>query len=109
MGVGYTRPILGLEKDDASSNLPFIEPTMALRDRDLPVGNWVYELKFDGDRALAFKSDKEVLLHHPFTAGNHISFILGSMDMEQIFDARQKMALTDLCVMTGVFVKVGKE
>jgi bifunctional non-homologous end joining protein LigD len=27
-----------------------------------PVCNWIYELKFDGYRALAFKADKEVRL-----------------------------------------------
>ena len=35
---------------------------MALRFQDLPVGNWLYELKFDGHRALAFKAGKEVRL-----------------------------------------------
>jgi bifunctional non-homologous end joining protein LigD len=35
---------------------------MALRVRELPVGNWLYEMKFDGYRALAFKNDKEVRL-----------------------------------------------
>ena len=29
---------------------------------DLPTGNWIYEIKFDGYRALAFKADKEVRL-----------------------------------------------
>jgi bifunctional non-homologous end joining protein LigD len=46
----------------AASNLSFIEPTMALRVRDLPVGNWLYELRFDGYRALASKAGKEVRL-----------------------------------------------
>ena len=40
----------------------FIQPMMALPVRDLPVGNWLYEMKFDGYRALAFKADKEVRL-----------------------------------------------
>jgi bifunctional non-homologous end joining protein LigD len=35
---------------------------MALRVGVLPVGNWIYELKFDGYRALAFKADKDVRL-----------------------------------------------
>jgi bifunctional non-homologous end joining protein LigD len=35
---------------------------MALRAGDLPVANWIYELKFDGYRALAFKVEKEVRL-----------------------------------------------
>jgi hypothetical protein len=40
---------------------------------------------------------------------SHISFILASIDMEVIFDARQKLLLMDLYVITSVFVKVGKE
>jgi ATP-dependent DNA ligase len=32
---------------------------MALPVRDLPVGNWLYEMKFDGYRALAFKEGSE--------------------------------------------------
>src|SRR5208337_4884 len=35
---------------------------MALPVRDLPTGNWIYEMKFDGYRALAIKADKEVRL-----------------------------------------------
>jgi bifunctional non-homologous end joining protein LigD len=34
----------------------------ALPVKELPVGNWLYELKFDGYRALAFKAGKEVRL-----------------------------------------------
>jgi bifunctional non-homologous end joining protein LigD len=35
---------------------------LALPVRDLPVGNWLYEIKFDGYRALAIKVDNEVRL-----------------------------------------------
>jgi bifunctional non-homologous end joining protein LigD len=49
-------------KQDTTANLCFIEPMNPLRVRELPVGNWIYELKFDGYRALAFKADKEVRL-----------------------------------------------
>jgi len=35
---------------------------MALPVRDLPTGNWIYEMKFDGYRALPIKADKEVRL-----------------------------------------------
>ena len=31
----------------------FIEPMKALRVRELPPGNWLYEMKFDGYRAAA--------------------------------------------------------
>jgi len=40
----------------------FIEPMKALSVEKLPEGNWLYELKFDGYRALAFKAGKEVRL-----------------------------------------------
>src|ERR1700736_2061850 len=49
-------------KQGAASNFFFIEPMMSLRAGDLPIGNWIYELKFDGYRALAFKADKDVRL-----------------------------------------------
>jgi bifunctional non-homologous end joining protein LigD len=35
---------------------------LALAVQDLPTGNWLYEIKFDGYRALAIKADKEVRL-----------------------------------------------
>ena len=35
--------------------LSFIEPMMARLVEKLPTGKWIYELKFDGYRALAFK------------------------------------------------------
>ena len=35
---------------------------MALPVRELPVGDWIYEMKVDGYRALAFKADQEVRL-----------------------------------------------
>jgi bifunctional non-homologous end joining protein LigD len=38
------------------SSPSFIEPMHALRVQELPAGNWLYEMKFDGYRALAFKS-----------------------------------------------------
>ena len=39
-------------KQDIPANLSFIEPMNALLARDLPSGNWLYEVKFDGYRAL---------------------------------------------------------
>src|ERR1700736_6821498 len=49
-------------KGETPSNLSFIEPMNPLRVRELPVGNWIYELKFDGYRALAFKDGKDARL-----------------------------------------------
>jgi hypothetical protein len=40
----------------------FIEPMMARLVERLPTGKWLYELKFDGYRALAFKTGQEVRL-----------------------------------------------
>jgi bifunctional non-homologous end joining protein LigD len=49
-------------KQGAASNFSFIEPMKALRVQELPLGDWLYELKFDGYRAIAFKAGKEVRL-----------------------------------------------
>jgi bifunctional non-homologous end joining protein LigD len=40
-------------------SVSFIEPMTALRLQKLPVGSWLYEMKFDGYRALAFKDSAE--------------------------------------------------
>jgi bifunctional non-homologous end joining protein LigD len=52
----------------------------ALRVRDLPSGDWLYEMKFDGYRALAFKAGKEVRL----ISSNQIDF---GNDYPQLIDA----------------------
>jgi bifunctional non-homologous end joining protein LigD len=49
-------------KQDVASNLSFLEPMQALRVSELPAGDWLYEMKFDGYRALAFKSGAEIRL-----------------------------------------------
>jgi hypothetical protein len=49
-------------KQRAASGFTFIEPMKALRVPELPAGNWLYEMKFDGYRALAFKAGREVRL-----------------------------------------------
>ena len=49
-------------KQAAVATFDFIEPMKALPVTDLPVGDWLYELKFDGYRALAFKAGKEARL-----------------------------------------------
>ena len=45
-------------KQGKANNAIFIEPMKALPVRDLPAGNWLYEMKFDGYRALPFKAGK---------------------------------------------------
>jgi bifunctional non-homologous end joining protein LigD len=49
-------------KQGEAANFSFIEPMKALAVTELPVGDWLYELKFDGYPALAFKAAKEVRL-----------------------------------------------
>jgi bifunctional non-homologous end joining protein LigD len=49
-------------KANAEKIPSFIEPMKALPVTDLPVDDWLYELQFDGYRALAFKAGKEVRL-----------------------------------------------
>jgi bifunctional non-homologous end joining protein LigD len=49
-------------KERTASSFSFIEPMKALRVPELPSGNWLYEMKFDGYRALAFKAGREVRL-----------------------------------------------
>jgi bifunctional non-homologous end joining protein LigD len=49
-------------KQAAVATFDFIEPMKALPVTEPPVGDWIYELKFDGYRALAFKAVKEVRL-----------------------------------------------
>ena len=46
----------------AATNFSFIEPMKAMKVNKLPAGDWLYEMKFDGYRALAFKADREVRL-----------------------------------------------
>ena len=40
----------------------FIEPMKARLVRELPAGDWLYEMKVDGYRVLAFKAGKGVRL-----------------------------------------------
>jgi bifunctional non-homologous end joining protein LigD len=40
----------------------FIEPMQALPVEELPEGDWLYEVKLDGYRALALKEGKDVRL-----------------------------------------------
>jgi bifunctional non-homologous end joining protein LigD len=49
-------------KQGATNSFSFIEPMMALPVRELPAGDWIYEVKLDGYRALAFKTGADVQL-----------------------------------------------
>jgi bifunctional non-homologous end joining protein LigD len=45
-------------KQAVASSFSFIEPMNALLVPVLPAGDWLYEMKFDGYRALGFKSGR---------------------------------------------------
>ena len=47
-------------KEGASRSFSFIEPMKAPPVEKLPEGDWVYEIKFEGYRVLAFKDGKDV-------------------------------------------------
>jgi bifunctional non-homologous end joining protein LigD len=49
-------------KANAKKMPSFIEPMQALSVEKLPDGDWLYEIKHDGYRALAFKDGKDVRL-----------------------------------------------
>jgi bifunctional non-homologous end joining protein LigD len=49
-------------KENAQKTPSFIEPMKALPVERLPESDWLYEIKHDGCRALAFKDGKNVRL-----------------------------------------------
>src|SRR5215471_12361100 len=51
-----------LVKANAKKTPAFIEPMKALSIEKLPEGDWLYEIKHNGYRALAFKDGKNVRL-----------------------------------------------
>jgi len=71
-------------KRGEAATFAFIEPMKALPVQDLPVGDWLYEMKFDGYRALAFKAGKEVRL----ISRNRTNF---DNDYPQLIDALKSL------------------
>ena len=70
-------------KQGPAANFAFIEPMKALPVEKLE-GHWLYELKFDGYRALAFKAGKEVRL----ISRNRTNF---GNDYPQLIDALKSL------------------
>src|SRR5215468_11525591 len=79
-------------KQRGANSFSFIEPMNALLVPALPAGDWIYELKYDGYRALAFKSGNDVQL----VSRNRTSF---NKAYPQLIDALKslpaKNAITD--------------
>jgi|SRR6516165_512597 len=69
----------------------FIEPMKALPVEELPEGDWLYEINFDGFRALAFKDRTDVHL----VSRNNKAF-----DYPLLLDALKKLP-TDRVVLDG--------
>ena len=63
-GDGVEKPALA-RRASRISELFFIEPMQALPVEKLPEGDWLYEIKHDGYRALAFMDSKDVRLVSP--------------------------------------------
>ena len=76
-------------KPNTTNSPSFIEPMKALPVEKLPEGDWLYEIKFDGYRALAFKDGKDVRL----VSRNNKAF-----DYPQLLDALKKLP-TDRVVL----------
>jgi len=70
-------------KGGTSKSFPFIEPMKALPVEELPEGDWLYEIKFDRYRALAFKDGKDVRL---------VSHNKKAFDYPQLLDALKLLA-----------------
>src|SRR6516164_9439853 len=65
-----------------AKRLLFIEPMKALPVEKFPEGDWLYEIKFDGYRALAFKGGKDVRL---------VSRNKKAFDYPQLLDSLKKL------------------
>jgi bifunctional non-homologous end joining protein LigD len=74
-----------------ASSFSFIEPMKALRVSELPSGNWFYEMKFDGYRALAFKAGREVRL----VSRNNKDF---GDDYPQLLDSLKSLRAKDFVI-----------
>jgi bifunctional non-homologous end joining protein LigD len=69
----------------------FIEPMKARQVRELPTGNWLYEMKIDGYRFLAFKAGKGVRL----MSRNRIDF---SDNYPQVVDSLKLLPAKDAVI-----------
>jgi bifunctional non-homologous end joining protein LigD len=78
-------------KTNAEKTPAFIEPMQALLVEKLPEGDWLYEIKHDGYRALAFKDGKDVRL----ISRNNKAF-----DYPQLVHAL-KLLLADHAILDG--------
>jgi bifunctional non-homologous end joining protein LigD len=66
---------------DTTRSFSFIQPMKALPVEKLPEGDWLYEIKFDGYRALAFKEGNDVRM---------VSRNKKAFDYPQLLDALKK-------------------
>src|SRR5205823_5867411 len=88
--------------DLPSSNPRFIEPMKAkLVEKPPTAGDWIYELKFDGFRAIALKSDKNVSLFSRNEKKLDARF-------PEIVDAIKKLPAQE-CVTDGEIVALDEE
>ena len=77
----------------------FIEPMQALAVEKLPEGDWLYEVKLDGYRALAFKDSKDVRL---------VSRNNKSLNYPQLLDALKALS-ADHVILDGEIVALDEK
>ena len=67
----------------------FVEPMKAKLVGSIPSGNWIYEIKFDGYRALAFRggSETRILSRNQKDLGGKFTEVKDSIDALDIQDA----------------------
>ena len=86
-------------KANAEKTSSFIEPMNALSIEKLPEGEWLYEIKHDGYRALAFKDGKDVRL---------VSRNKKAFDYPQLLEAL-KLLPTDRVTLDGEIVALDEK
>jgi bifunctional non-homologous end joining protein LigD len=77
----------------------FVEPMQALPAEKLPEGDWIYEVKLDGYRALAFKNGKEVRL---------VSRNQKALNSPQLLDALKSL-LAEQMILDGEIVALDEK
>jgi bifunctional non-homologous end joining protein LigD len=87
-------------KEGAQRTFSFIEPMKALPVEKLPEGDWVYEIKFDGYRALAFKNGKNVRL---------ISRNNNPLNYPQLTDSLKLLPGADQVILDGEIVALDEK
>jgi len=86
-------------RSSTSARLPdFVEPMKAKLVDSVPSGDWIYEIKFDGYRALALRggSETRILSRNQKDLGSKFSEVkdsIGALDIQEAIIDREIVAL----------------